>query len=333
VLARVGLMDLSTFSKFDVRGRDASAFLDRICANNIPKRDGGIVLGHLLNANGFIEGEITVTRLGAEHYYLLSAAAAQLYDFDQLGWRKLSHEEVVIEDVTEPFGTLLLAGPQARKVLAQCTQTDLANAAFPWLTGKETEVADVKGVRLLRINYVGELGWELHCPITGVRKLFEALMAAGKPHDIGLFGTYAMNSLRMEKAYRSWGSELTSEIDMFEAGLDRFIRLDKPEFIGRQASKAAKQRGVRIELVYLAIDALDSDCAGNEPVYAGDSLVGLTTSGAYGHAVEKSLAFAYVDPAFTTPGTTFDILLLGERRHAVVLPEAAWDAANLRPRA
>jgi dimethylglycine dehydrogenase len=333
VRERVGLMDLSTFSKFDVRGRDASCFLERICANNIPKRDGGIVLCHLLNANGFIESEITVTRLGAEHYYLLSAATAQLYDFDQLSWRKLPHEEVVIEDVTDLFGTLVLAGPRAREVLAQCTQIDLGNVVFPWLTGKEATVADVKGVRLLRINYVGELGWELHCPTAGMRKLFEALMAAGKPHDIGLFGTYAMNSLRMEKAYRGWGSELTSEVDMFEAGLDRFIRLDKPEFIGRQASEAAKLRGARIELVYLAIDALDSDCAGNEPVYAGDSLVGLTTSGAYGHAVEKSLAFAYVDPAFATPGTMFDILLLGERRHAVVLPEAAWDAANLRPRA
>ena len=163
--------------------------------------------------------------------------------------------------------------------------------------------------------------------------MFDALMAAGQEYGIKLFGTYAMNSLRMEKAYRGWGSELTSEIDMFEAAMDRFIRLDKGDFLGRQASLALKQRGPRTQLVYLQVDAADADCAGNEPVYAGDRIVGLTTSGAYGHAVETSLAFAYVKPAFAKPGTSFEILILGERRKAVVLSDAAWDAANLRLRA
>jgi dimethylglycine dehydrogenase len=333
VRTRVGLMDLSTFSKFDVRGRDARGFLERICANKIPGKDGGIALGHLLNENGFIESEITIARLGAEHYYVLSAAAAQLYDFDQLSWRKLPEEQVVVSDVTDAFGVLVLAGPKARDVLARCTDVDLSNAAVRWLTAKEADVAGVAHVRLLRVNYVGELGWELHCPMAGMPEVFDALMAAGEPHGIKLFGTYAMNSLRMEKAYRGWGSELTNEVYMFEAGMDRFIRLDKPDFIGRQASLAAKQRGGRTQLVYLDVDAADCDCAGNEPVYAGDRLVGVTTGGAYGHAVDKSLAFAYVDPAFAAPGTSFEILVLGERRNAAVLGDAAWDATNLRLRA
>ena len=333
VRTNVGLMDLSTFSKFDVRGRDAHVFLERICANKIPAKDGGIVLGHLLNKNGFIESEITITRLSAAHFYVLSAAAAQHYDFDQLSQRKLPKEQVVITDVTDAFGTLVLAGPKAREVLARCTDIDLSNAAFRWLTGREAEVACVARLRLLRVNYVGELGWELHCPMAEMPGVFDALMAAGQPHGIKLFGTYAMNSLRMEKAYRGWGSELTNEIDMFEAAMDRFIRLDKSDFIGRQASLAMKQRGARTQLVYLEVDSADYDCAGNEPVYAGDRLVGLTTSGAYGHAVDKSLAFAYVDPAFTTPGTPFEILMLGERRKAVILGDAAWDETNLRLRA
>jgi dimethylglycine dehydrogenase len=217
-------------------------------------------------------------------------------------------------------------------VLARCTDIDLSNAAFRWLTGKEAAVAGVVRVRLLRVNYVGELGWELHCPMAEMPAVFDALMAAGQAHGIALFGAYAMNSLRMEKAYRGWGSELTNEIDMFEAGMDRFIRLDKPDFIGRRASLAMKQRGPRTRLVYLQVDAADCDCAGNEPIYAGDRLVGLTTSGAYGHAVDRSLAFGYVDPARATPGSALEILVLGEHRKAVILGDAAWDETNLRLR-
>ncbi|HUR43612.1 MAG TPA: FAD-dependent oxidoreductase [Aestuariivirga sp.] len=330
VRERVGLMDLSTFSKFDVKGKDAYRFLDRICANKIPIKDGGIILGHLLNVNGFIESEITVTRLGAEHFYVLSAAAAQLHDFDQLNWRKQEGERVIIKDITDDYGVLMLAGPLAREVLSQCTKTDLSNASFRWLTGKEGTVAGVKGVRMLRVNYVGELGWELHVPMAGMPKVFNALWAAGQAHGLRLFGTYAMNSLRMEKAYRAWGSELTTEIDMLEAAMDRFIRLDKEDFIGKAASLSMQQRGPRMKLVYLEVDNTDSDCMGNEPVYHGGELVGLTTSGAYGHAVNKSLAFAYVTPQFTLPGTLFEVLVFNEHRAARLIPEPIWDAANER---
>ncbi len=332
VRERVGLMDLSTFSKFEVTGPDAHAFLDRVCANKIPAKDGGIVLTHLLNANGFIESELTVTRLGPEHFYVLSAAVAQLHDFDQLAWRKGASENVAIEDVTDAFGTLVLAGPRARDTLQPCTSTDLSNAAFRWLTGKVAVVAGVSGVRLLRVNYVGELGWELHCPMAQMPIIFEALMAAGQPHDMALFGTYAMNSLRMEKAYRGWGSELTAEIDMYEASMERFIRMDKADFIGKSAT-AARIGHERMRLVYLGVANTDSDCVGNEPVYHNDALVGLTTSGAFGHAVNQSLAFAYVPPELTAPGTQFEVLMFGEKCLATILPDVAWDPQNTRLRA
>ncbi len=333
VRERVGLMDLSTFSKFEVKGPDAYAFLERICANKVPARDGGIILGHLLNANGFIESEITVTRLAEDHFYVLSAAVAQEHDYDQMAWRKLDSENVEITDVTDAFGVLVLAGPKARDVLSACTGEDLSNAGFRWLTGKVATVAGVAGVRLLRVNYVGELGWELHCPMAEMPRVFDALMAAGKPHGIALFGTLAMNSLRMEKAYRGWGSELTTEIDMYEASMERFIRTDKSDFIGREASLRRKQQGERMKLVYIEIDATDADSLGNEPIYAGDEIIGLTTGGAYGFAVGKSLAFAYVSPDKVAPGTEFDVLMFTERRKARVLPDVAWDSKNERLRA
>jgi dimethylglycine dehydrogenase len=332
VRERVGLMDLSTFAKFDVKGPGAYSFLERIFANKVPARDGGIMLGHLLNENGFIESEITVTRLAPDHFYLLSAAAAQLYDMDQLRWRLKEGERVTIADITDDFGVLVLAGPRAREVLGGCTKADLTNAAFRWLTGREIEVAGVAGVRALRVNYVGELGWELHVPMARLPVVFDALMKAGEKHGIKLFGTYAMNALRMEKAYRGWGGELTNEVTMIEADMERFVHFEK-EFVGKAATLRSKQQGARIKLVYLAVEAADSDCLGNEPVYAGDRLVGITTGGAYGHAVGQSLAFAYVEPALAREGQEFEILMQGERRKARIIPQPAWDPKNERLRA
>ena len=325
----VGLMDLSTFSKFDVRGPDAHAFLDRICANKIPEKDGGIILGHLLNANGFIESEITVTRLAAGHYYVLSAAVAQLHDLDQLNWRRLGSETVSITDVTDDYGVLVLAGPKSREVLQKICHDDLGR----WLTGRIATIAGVDGVRLLRVNYVGELGWELHVPMSEMPKVYQALRQHGDPLGLKLFGTYAMNALRMEKAYRGWGSELTAEIDMYEASMQRFIREAKPDFTGKAASLARKQKGQRMRLVYLEVDNVDSDCVGNEPVYHDGKVVGVTTSGAFGHAVDKSLAFAYVPPALIAVGTEFIILMFSEMRKARVIAESAWDPENIRLKA
>lgn len=333
VREHVGLMDLSTFSKFEVTGPDAHAFLDRVCANKIPAKDGGIILGHLLNENGFIESELTITRLAADHFYVLSAAVAQLHDMDQLQWRKLPAENVTIKDVTDEFGVLVLAGPKAREVLAACTKTDLSNAAFSWLTAQSANVAGVDSVRLLRVNYVGELGWELHVPMAAMPKVYAALRKAGDPLGLRLFGTYAMNALRMEKSYRGWGSELTTEIDMFEASMERFIRLSKPDFIGKAASLRRQQQGPRMKLVTMTVANTTSDCMGNEPIYQGGKRVGLTTSGGYGHAVKQSLAMAYLDPALVAPGTKLEVLVMGERRAAEVIADSPWDSANIRLKA
>jgi dimethylglycine dehydrogenase len=332
VRERVGLMDLSTFSKFDVTGRDAGAFLDRILANAMPKKDGGIVLSHLLTAAGRIESEMTVTRLAADHYYVLSASTAQIHDRDLMKNARLPGEDVMIEDITEDFGTLVLAGPLSRDVLSALTSSDLTNPGFRWLTGKIIDVAGVK-TRALRVNYVGELGWELHAPMADLPRLFDALMKVGKQHGIALFGTYAMNSLRIEKAYRGMGSELTNEVTLIEGDMERFAGLSKPDFVGRAATLASKQQGPRISLVYLAVETEDAECLGGEPVYHEGRLVGVTTSGGYGFATGRSYAFAYVEPSLAAAGKHFEIKVIDTLRPAVALAEPAWDPANERLRA
>jgi dimethylglycine dehydrogenase len=163
-------------------------------------------------------------------------------------------------------------------------------------------------------------------------KVFKALMMSGKAHGIQLFGTYAMNSLRMEKAYRGWGSELTNEVTMIEGDMERFVDFNK-DFIGKPGTLKSKQEGPRIELVYLAVEAVDNDCYGNEPIYHEGRMVGITTSGAYGHATGKSLTFAYVEPALAKPGTGFEIMMMGNSCKAHVLAEPAWDPKNERLRA
>ena len=332
VRERAGLMDLSTFAKFDVTGAGAQVFLERISANAIPARDGGVALCHLLTDEGFIDSEMTVTRLADGHYYVLAAATAQLHDMDKMRRGLEPDEDVTISDITGDYGCLVLSGPRARDILGACTQAGLGNDDFKWLTGKVISVAGVSGIRALRVSYVGELGWELHCPMADMPVVFDALMAAGEPHGLGLFGTYAMNALRMEKAYRGWGSELTAEVTMIEADMERFVRLDK-DFTGKAGTLASKQNGPRTKLVYLEVDTGNADCSGNEPVYANDEVVGVTTSGGYGFDVEKSLAFAYVPPEHAAPGCKLSVLLFGEHCPARVIAQPAYDPRNERLRA
>ncbi len=224
-----------------------------------------------------------------------------------------------------------MAGPRSRDLLATLTDVDLESAAFPWLTGREMEVAGIP-VRALRVNYVGELGWELHVRMEHVVALYDAVWAAGEPFGIADFGLYAMNSLRMEKAYPGWGVELTNEITPVEAGMMRFVKLDH-EFTGRDAVVAARERGASTHLVYLEVGEADSDVAGGEPVFADGRAIGVTTSGGYGHATGKSLGFAYVDHGFETPGTRLEVELIGVRLPATVLPAPIYDPENRRLRA
>ena len=332
VRERVGVLDLSSFSKYDVTGAGAESFLNRLFANRMPRRAGGIVLAHMLTGDGMIESEATITRLAEDRFYLLSGAVAELHDLDMLVHGKRDGEDVAIANVTDDYGVLVLSGPRARDVMRKLTDADLGNNAFPWLTGQEIEVAGVL-TRALRISYVGELGWELHHPMAEMAGLYDAIMAAGEEFGIANFGLYAMNCLRVEKAYRGWGAELTNEITMIEADMERFVNLDKGDFVGREALVKRKQTGVGTRLVYLTVDAGDAECMGNEPVLADGRVVGMTTSGGYGHAVGQSIAFAYVEPAHAAPGTEIEVAILGDPRRARVVAEPLYDPNNEKLRA
>ncbi|MDH3689891.1 MAG: FAD-dependent oxidoreductase [Gammaproteobacteria bacterium] len=332
VRERVGLLDLSSFAKYDVSGEDAEGFLDRLCANRIPKRNGGIVLTQMLGELGGIECEATITRLAEGHYYVLSGAVAEFHDLDWMHQHINDGEDVTITNVTADYGVLVLSGPRSRDVLSKLTNADLSNEAFPWLCGKQINIAGVP-TRALRISYVGELGWELHHPMEQMEKLYDAVMAAGEEYGIANFGTYAVNAMRMEKAYRAWGGELTTEVGLLEADMERFGNVNKGDFIGREALIDRKQQGIDLKLVYCSVDTVDVDPQGNEPVYDGDRVIGITTGGAYGHSVGKTLAFAYVEPEYAQAGKQFDVLLLSDRRTAIVLSEPAYDPDNERLRA
>ena len=228
---------------------------------------------------------------------------------------------------------LVLVGPKSRKVLSQLTSESLDNKDFPWLKGKEIEINKVP-VRALRINYMGELGWELHHPMKQMEPLYDAIYEVGKKEKIQNFGTYAVNSLRMEKAYRGWGAELTGEISLVESGMDRFFNLNKKSnFIGSEALRNKLQSGVDIKIVYLEIDVDNADARGNEPVYHNNKIVGVVTSGAYGFRVKKSLAFAYVNSDLANEGTEFLIGIQGQKRKAKVVDSPLYDPENKKLKA
>jgi dimethylglycine dehydrogenase len=330
---RVGVLDLSPFSKWEVIGEGAQGFIDGIGANCAPRKNGSVVLTHALTHSGGVRSEFTVTRLSDTHFYVVSAAAAQLHDGDVLRETLPRDGSVTLSDVTAQWGTLVLAGPRARDVLATLTQADLSHAAFPWLSGRVITVAGVS-VRALRVNFVGELGWELHHPIAQQAVLYDALMQAGAAHEIKPFGMRAMECLRIEKMYRNWRSDLHTEASLLAAGMARFAKLDDArQFRGKAALTAERGSGSPRRLVSLHIKASDADAMGAEPVIVEGRIVGLTSSGAYGHRLGVSIALAYVEAAYCTSGQAVFVDILGERCAAVVHTEAQYDPANARLRA
>jgi len=328
----VGVLDLSTFAKYEISGKDSETFLERLCANRIPKKDGSIILTHMLNSKGRIQSELTITRFPNNIFYVLSSTASEIRDFDWFNRHLHKEENVNIKNVTKDYGVLVLAGPKSRKILSQLTSQNLNNNDFPWLKGKEILINKIP-VRALRVNYVGELGWELHHPMNQMESLYDSIYEAGKKENIINFGTYAVNSLRMEKAYRGWGAELTGEISLVEAGMDRFFNLKKKNnFFGAKALQNKVQSGVDIKIVYLEVDVDNADARGNEPVYHNNKIVGVVTSGGYGFRTKKSLAFAYVKSDLANGGN-LEIEIQGQRRKAKILDKVVYDPDNQKLRA
>ena len=324
----VGILDLSTFSKYEISGNNSEEFLERLCANKIPKKDGSIILTHMLNEKGRIQSELTISRFPNNFFYVLSSTASELRDLDWFCQHKEKNEDVKIKNITNDYGVLVLAGPKSRDVLSELTEQDLSNEKFPWLKAKEINIGNIY-IRALRINYIGELGWELHHSFKDMENLYDLIMKAGNKYNISNFGTYAVNSLRIEKAYKGWGSELTGEISLIESGMDRFYNLSKKDdFIGSKSLKEILSKGTKIKIVYLEIETNDADALGNEPVYYNNKIVGVVTSGGYGFRVRKSLAFAYIESKLAENAKEFKIQIQGIMRNANILHQAAYDPEN-----
>ena len=327
----VGLLDMTAFAKARLTGPGAEAFLNRLVANRLP-RVGRVGLCHALNTRGGVHSEFTIHRETAESFYLVSAGAFTRLDHDWLRRDLPTDGSVRFEDLTARMGVLVVAGPKARTLLQRVCDVDLGNAALRWLRGRDANVG-LSPAKLLRLNFVGELGYEIHHDIEYQNSIFDALMAAGADLGLAPFGIRAMDSLRMEKSYRMVGTELSIEYAALESGLHRFVDLDKGDFIGRNGLLAWQQRGFGNALVTLAVDGPeDADPLGNNPLYVGDEMVGRSTSGNYGFRVERSLALAMVRPELAAEGTELAIDVLGERYPAVVIGESPWDPANARLR-
>jgi dimethylglycine dehydrogenase len=328
----VGLLDMTAFAKCRVSGPGAEAFLDFMVANTLPKKTGGISLCHALNKNGGVHSEFTIRRESGDSFYLVSAGALQRLDHDYLKKHMPRDGSVSFTQLTDEIGVLVVAGPKARQLLQRVTDAALTNEAFPWLTAQNIEIAGAPA-DALRVNYVGELGWELHHPIESQNQIFDALFEAGS--DLGLrpFGIRAMDSMRLEKSYRMVGTELSIEYSAFESAMDRFVKADKGNFLGRDALLARRQAGNKSILVTLEVaDVTDADALGNNALLKEDQMVGRATGGGFGFRVNRSLALGMVPPALAEPGTALKIEILGRNYPATVIADSPYDPGNERLR-
>ena len=295
VRSAVGVMDQSSFSKYQVAGPGAEAFLNRICANNIAVAPGRVVYTPWLNPRGGIEADVTVTRLSATRYLVVSGVNGQVRDLAWLDRRRAEDDGVVVTDMTSAYAVVTVMGPRARDTLGALTSADLSDAAFPFATSQEIDLHYAR-VRATRITYVGELGWELYMPTEFAPSVYDAILAAGEAFGIRPYGYHAMNSLRLEKCFRHWGHDITDEDTPLEAGLGFACDLDKPGgFIGRDALLAQRAAGpLRKRLVALAFDDPEPLCYHEEPIVADGEIVGRTTSGMFGHTLGATVAMGYV---------------------------------------
>ena len=335
VMDNVALQDMSAFAKMEVSGPGARDWLDSILANRIPKKMGRIALCHLLTKLGGVRAEFTVYEWAPGRFYLVSAGAFERHDHDTLYKLLPKDGSVKLNAITTRLGVLVLAGPNARKVLQKLTTTDLSNEAFPWLSGQAISVGHTS-CHALRVNFVGELGFEFHHPIEQQVALFDLLMEAGEEFGIRPYGIKAMSSLSIEKSYRLVPRELSIEYSAFESGLDRFVHPNKGQFLGRDALVAGREKGLNWNFVTMEIHGVtdaDSDTRGSEPIYSKGKLVGRATNGGFGWRVNKSLALGMVRPEFATLDTELEIKILDKMFKASVIPESPYDADNLKLRA
>ena len=331
IVDAVGLTEVSGFNRYEIRGPGAGAFLDRMTCSPLPATDGKVRLCYLLTARGHVLAEATIARLGEDHYWYGSAAGAEWHDRDWL--ERHIPSGVTLTEMTDSHTMLVLAGPQARELLAALSpRNDWSHAAFPPMQVRRMHLGHARMVAM-RVSFSGELAYELHVPNGQLLPVYRLLMGAGREFGLVQFGLYAAESMRLEKGYLHWKADLICERNPFEAGLGRFVRMDKGDFIGRAALEEEIGRGDRRRLVVMTLDCDHAPAHGGDPVYLDDRLVGSVTSAGYGHRVRRNLAYAYVEPKASAPETALAVGILGERCRARVCASCLYDPDNRRARA
>lgn len=330
----VAVLDLAGFTKIEIKGVGAEAYLDRLLCTRLPKT-GRVGLCYALLPDGKVLSEFTVSKIADDLFYLVGAAGAEWHDLDVLEAALPVDGSVTVDNVTADFGSLIVVGPRSRDVLSQVTATPLDNVSFPWLSVRDIDSA-AGPVRALRVNYVGELGWELHAANAQLIALYEAIWRAGKAFGIRDFGIYAVDSLRLDKCYRGWKADLEIGFSPFDAALGRFVDLTKPDFVGKAALLAERANGSSWCFVPITLDAPgDADAPFCSTIFGCDGAdpIGIVTSGGWSFTLDKSIALGYVRPGYSTEGTKVLIKILGRMTAGTVRREPLYDPSNERLRA
>jgi len=327
VRQRVGVLDQTSFAKYELSGPGARDALDRLCANSLPAAEGRIALTQMCTERGGIECDVTVTMLAPDRFYVVSAAAAETHDLAWIERHLPAGGEVTVHNLSAERGVLTIAGPRSRELLRRISGGEFGNERFPFFSSRTVQIGPAR-VLAMRLSYVGELGWELHHDLADQSALYERIAEAGA--DLGLvdFGYRALDAMRLEKGYGLWGADLTADWTPLEAGLGRFVKLGKGDFIGREALLAQQARGIERRLSCLTVDDAPAIPYQGEPVYHDDQVAGYVASGGFGPTVGASLALAYLPVSLAEPGTSLAVGLLGDRVAATVVRTPLYDPEN-----
>jgi dimethylglycine dehydrogenase len=327
----VGVIDVSNFAKYEICGDGSEDYLNRLVANYVPTEIGRSCLTPMLGRRGGIAGDFTITKLEHEHYLMIGSGIAERYH--QRYFNAVSRPSTVsFESLTEAWGGFNVAGPNSRELLSRLTEADLSDEAFKFMRNQAVNIAGIDA-RAIRVSFSGDLGWEIYVPIEHQLKLYDAILEAGANLGVRPVGGRALLSLRVEKGYGSWSREYSPEYWPQEVGLDRLIKLDKPEFLGRDAYLAIKDNPPREKLVLVEVETTNADANGGEPVFLTDATpVGRVSSGAYGHSVGASLALCFIKTDFASPGTELEVAILGLPHRAKILEHPPFDPKGERLR-
>jgi dimethylglycine dehydrogenase len=327
----VAVYENSAFAKYLVSGSESARYLDRLTCGRLPKA-GRIGYNLMLTAKGFVSDDMTMTRLADDSFYVVAPAASELLLLQHMEEHLPLDGTVTVENVTNRYGVLAVVGPQSRALLSKLTDTELCSEHFPYLSWQDVQVGGVPA-RAMRVNFVGELGWELHHEPIYQRQIYQQILEAGQEFRVVNCGMRAvLASMRLEKGY-VLAPDICGEETPFQAGLEFFVKMDKGDFIGRAALEEHKTRGAPTRLVTLVVEAGDADAIGEESIWNGDDMVGRVTSGGWGHRVGSSLALAYIDTQLSEPGTRVAVEILNEKRPATVVQTPYYDPKNMKVRA